>query len=224
LKNFINISDWLVENLTANKYGVQVWHHHFDFEYRSLLKSPWYSGLAQGLGISVLLRAYKETKKKKYLDAYYQAWPSMIKKIDEGGVVYIDDDGDYWIEEYIVNPPTHILNGFIWALFGVYDSWKYLNNKSAEKLFHGCIATLIKNINKYDTGYWSLYEQSGTLIPMVASPFYHQLHMVQLIILYNLSGKIIFKEYADKWNRYNNSSFYRKRALMQKILFKVLYY
>ena len=54
LNKFILVSDWMVENLEINKYGVPVWHHHFDFEYRELLKAPWYSGLAQGLGISVL--------------------------------------------------------------------------------------------------------------------------------------------------------------------------
>ena len=31
------------------------------------LVNPWYSGLAQGQGLSVLCRAYKETKDPKYL-------------------------------------------------------------------------------------------------------------------------------------------------------------
>ena len=34
---------------------------------------------------------------------------------------------------------------------------------------------------------------------MLASPFYHSLHIVQLRVLYKLTGESIFKEVADKW-------------------------
>ena len=43
----------------------------------------------------------------------------MELKTNAGGVIFEDKKKDFWIEEYIVHPPTHILNGFIWALFGV---------------------------------------------------------------------------------------------------------
>ena len=43
--------------------------HHFDFEYRDTLKSPWYSGLAQGQGLSVLVRAYIETDNENDMDS-----------------------------------------------------------------------------------------------------------------------------------------------------------
>src|SRR5215813_4407882 len=46
-------ADWLCANLRPNAHGVPVWHHHFDWEYRDTLKAPWYSGLAQGQGISL---------------------------------------------------------------------------------------------------------------------------------------------------------------------------
>ena len=38
-----------------------------------------------------------------------------------GGVTYTDREGYKWFEEAIVEPPTHVLNGFIWATWGVYD-------------------------------------------------------------------------------------------------------
>ena len=65
--NFIKCADWLVENLEENANGLKVWMHYFDFEYRNTLFSPWYSGLAQGLGLSLLLRAFKESNDKKYI-------------------------------------------------------------------------------------------------------------------------------------------------------------
>ena len=39
-----------------------LWEYKFDFEYHEGLKAPWRSALAQGQGISVLLRAYSLTK------------------------------------------------------------------------------------------------------------------------------------------------------------------
>ena len=51
------------------------------------------------------------------------------------------------------------------------------------------VRTLVRNLDRYDLGFWSLYEQSGTRLPMVASPFYHQLHIVQLRIMHRLTGE-----------------------------------
>ena len=79
-ESFFKVANWLVDNLEINRFGVYVWHHYFDFEYRDKLLSPWYSGLAQGLGISVLAIAYIESKENKYLEALELAWISMQKK------------------------------------------------------------------------------------------------------------------------------------------------
>ncbi len=60
-EKFLAASDWLCTNLEQNRFGISVWNHHFNWEYRNPLKSPWYSGLAQGQGISLLLRAHLDT-------------------------------------------------------------------------------------------------------------------------------------------------------------------
>ena len=223
-QKFISASDWLVDNLVKNRYGLSLWMHHFDFEYRDKLVSPWYSGLAQGLGLSVLLRAFRESSKQVYLDTHQKAWVSMTKTIESGGVIDIDKEGNYWIEEYIVNPPTHILNGFIWALWGVYDTWKFLDSSEAEDLFNKCCKTLELNLEKYDSGYWSLYEQSGTRMKMLASPFYHNLHIIQLKIINLLTKKSIFQQIAGEWENYMHNPINRYRAIVYKGLFKLIYY
>src|SRR5256885_10427284 len=76
--NFLHASDWLCTNLEINAGGVAVWNHHFDWEYRSRLRAPWYSGLAQGQGISLLVRAYAETSDSKYLEAATSAFSSVL--------------------------------------------------------------------------------------------------------------------------------------------------
>ena len=224
LDSFLKVSDWLVSNLELNNFNIPVWNHKFNFEYRDTLIAPWYSGLAQGLGISVLVRAFSETGNIKYRDAYEKSWISFEKEVKDGGVIFIDSKNNYWIEEYIVNPPTHILNGFLWSLWGVFDSWKIMGNKKAKDLFFKCIKTLEDNLSMYDNGYWSLYEKSNTLLPMLASPFYHKLHIVQLEIMHEMTSASFFQTYEKRWKKFESSKKNRTRALIGKSLFKILYY
>jgi hypothetical protein len=129
-----------------------------------------------------------------------------------------------WFEEYLVSPPTHILNGFIWAAWGVWDFFLATGDLAAKQLFSSAVETLRVNLSRYDLGFWSLYEQAGTALPMVASPFYHRLHIVQLRIMHRLTGESTFAEYADRWQTYLLSPSYRARALCYKSAFKLCYY
>ena len=227
-KKFLLIADWLCDHLEPNAHGLAVWHHHFNWEYRDTLKAPWYSALAQGQGISVLVRAWKESGEARYLEAAQRAMESFRKSVTEGGVAFTDDVGDLWFEEYIVSPPTHILNGFIWATWGVYDYFLATKEKFAQDLFARAVQTLLRNLDRFDLGFWSLYEQSGTRLPMVASKFYHQLHIVQLRIMHCLTGALTendkFAEVADRWERYTQSRANRVRALVYKTAFKLCHY
>src|SRR5262249_926149 len=145
--------------------------------------APWYSGLAQGQGISLLLRAHKETGASQYLSCAKRALAAFDVDVRDGGVYYEDQDGNLWFEEYIVFPPTHILNGFIWALWGIYDYLLVTGDAHVKELFGRAVKTLRESLPRFDTGFWSLYEQSGTKLPMIASPFYHALHIVQLRVM-----------------------------------------
>ena len=223
-QKFFLVADWLCAHLEQNAHGVAVWNHHFDWEYRDTLKAPWYSGLAQGQGISLLVRAHKESGDSCYLDAAQRALASFYKPTAEGGVVFADDHGDLWFEEYIVSPPTHILNGFIWAAWGVYDYYLATKDNTAQQLFEGAVRTLTRNLACYDLGFWSLYEQSCTRLPMVASAFYHQLHIVQLRIMHRLTGETAFAQMADRWANYARNPLHRAQALCYKAAFKLCYY
>lgn len=223
-ERFLKVADWLVANLEENPGGYRVWNHYFDFEYRTPLRAPWYSGLAQGQGISVLVRAHKHTGETKYLDTARAAFQCMRAHVDVGGVIFLDQQGHRWIEEYIVSPPTHILNGFLWALWGVYDLALVTNEPSAWQVWQESLDTLRVNLHLYDAGYWSLYEQSGTRMKMMASPFYHRLHIVQLQVMARLTGDSIFQQYAERWAEYMQSRMNRGRALVYKSVFKLCYY
>jgi heparosan-N-sulfate-glucuronate 5-epimerase len=221
---FLVASDWLCAHLEKNASDIWVWNHYFDWEYRTPLKRPWYSGLAQGQGISLLLRSYRETGQVLYLETAQKVFSSFTKSTKEGGVTLTDNGGNLWIEEYLVFPPTHILNGFIWAAWGVYDYFLATGSPEAKAIFEGAVKTLSANLHRYDLGFWSLYELSGTRLPMIASPFYHRLHITQLLIMHWLTGEPIFEHYATRWQRYARSRVRRTCALCCKGAFKLCYY
>jgi heparosan-N-sulfate-glucuronate 5-epimerase len=224
LQKTLKSADWLAANLEQNPHGCWVWNHHFDWEYRDTLKAPWYSGLAQGQGVSLLLRAHQQTGNIKYEQAVERAFVALTTPISQGGILFEDGERNLWIEEYLVDPPTHILNGFMWALWGVFDFALARADCAAEQIFNRGVATLLHNLPRFDTGYWSLYEQSGTRLKMLASPFYHRLHIVQLRVMANLTGDARFADFADRWEGYANRRTNRARAIAKKSIFKLLHY
>ena len=223
-RRFLQMADWMAYNLERNHAELWCWMHKFDWEYRQTLKKPWYSALAQGQGISLLVRAYQETGASQYLEAAHRAFASFKVGISDGGVTYVDQRGHTWFEEYIVWPPTHILNGFIWASWGVYDYALATNDGTARDLFDRAVQTLSSALPSFDTGFWSLYEHSGTVLPMLASKFYHALHIVQLRVMFRLTGNPQFARFAEQWESYRCSSWNRTRALAWKVPFKLFYY
>ncbi|OYT61249.1 hypothetical protein B6U81_03450 [Thermoplasmatales archaeon ex4484_30] len=51
-----------------------------------------------------------------------------------------------------------------------------------------------------------------------ATKSYHKLHINQLKVLYELTGKDIFSEYAEKWEKYMNKSMNRFRASLRRMI------
>jgi len=217
-------SRWLVTNLQSNAHGVPVWFHHFDWQYRQLLVAPWYSGLAQGNGISMLIRAAAETGDDTFADAAHRAFQSLELPVSRGGVLVTDARDDVWIEEYIVDPPSHILNGFIWALWGVHDYARWSRRPGASALWDACVRTIEARLDDFDTGWWSLYEAPTTGEPMLASLYYHRLHAVQLRVLHELTGIEAFAARAARFEAYARRPVSRARAFLAKAWFKVRRY
>jgi hypothetical protein len=217
-------ADWLVANLRLNAHGIPVWRHEFDWEYRDTLAKGWYSALAQGQGVSLLVRAHRATGEGRYLDAAHEAFRSMVTDVEAGGVRIADGVDGAWLEETIVQPPTHILNGFLWAIWGVRDYAVASDSRRARELLAACTRTLLRHLPSFDCGFWSLYEQSGTRLPMLASPFYHQLHINQLAITARLLAEPALAGWAARWRAYADNPWRRRRAFAQKALFKAFYY
>ena len=224
-RKFLTVADWLCRRLTRNQKGVDVWSHEFLWPYRQGLQPPWASALAQGQGISVLVRAARVTQEGRYQEAAGRALAAFTRPVQEGGVVISDGEDGLWLEEYLVEPPSHILNGAISAAWGLFDYGLATGDATAKKLFGQSVCTLARNLSRYDAGFWSLYElPSDGIAASPASPFYHRLHIVQLEILFRMTGEPIFDQTAARWEEYRRSFRNRMLALWRKGLFKLRYY
>ena len=221
---WLAVARWLSQTLQPNAHGVPVWFHYFDWPYRQLLKAPWYSGLAQGNGLSLLVRAAQASSDPAFAASAHGAYQSFQRSVSEGGVLIEDDRGHVWIEEYLVDPPSHILNGFIWALWGVYDYARWTGLPEAKALWTACLRTLEARLDDFDTGWWSLYESPAGAARMLASRYYHTLHITQLRILHRLSGIDTFAARAGRFEGYLHNRRYRLKAFAGKALFKLCNY
>ncbi|MCK5260578.1 MAG: hypothetical protein KAJ44_00180 [Thermoplasmatales archaeon] len=194
---------WLVNNIDQDG----AYRQNFTFPHYYNFPKPWIGGLCQGLAISALIKAYKKYDKKTYLDTAKKAFNCLNRDIEDEGCIFTDRKGEVWIEEYPVCP--HILNGFIYALFGIYDLYKETKNKEIKNLFDGSIQTITTNLKNYDMGFWSLYDLAEKL---PATEFYHTIHIKQLNALYKITGNEILQKYGTHWKNAANNSRYRSKA------------
>ena len=228
-RDFLTQAAYFLSHGRTVRDGILLWEYGFPFEMRGRLSAPWRSALAQGQGISVCLRAYKLTGDGRYLDAARNAFEAFRHpaRNHEGGV--LDDSRGYaWLEEYIVDPPNHVLNGFVWALWGVRDYAVFMNDAYAGKLWRSCLATLRENVGHYDLGFWTTYDLvkfSPQRRPTMPSSLYYQrLHVVQMEAMHRLTGEAIFQSHAGRWREQYGRFLNRAVSQIWKAYFKLRWF
>ena len=199
-------AEWALENQEKNGAWLT-----FDFDNPD---HP-YSSMAQGEGISLLMRVYLSSNDDRYLEAASRALQFMLCPIENGGTTKYKGKNVYFYER--TGDPL-VLNGWIFSYWGLLDFWKVTKDEQAREILDKTLKAMIHDLPSYDTGYWSKYDAGK----MICSPFYHKLHIAQLNVMYDLTGEIVFKQYADKWAQYEKSFVKSKRAFITKALQKVM--
>ena len=117
----------------------------------------------------------------------------------EGGVTSYTEWGPFY-EEYTASEPTMVLNGKIFSLCGLHEFIRvFPENAMAGELFREGIATLEKVLPQYDLQFWSRYNLCRAKWHPEIDPAtvgYQRLHVTQLKMLHQLTGKEIFSTYA----------------------------
>ncbi len=210
LKNCLAV----LENLKIEDKNTAVWwHQHYEIKYK--IEPPWASAMAQGEVISFYLRMYQILNDKNLLDTAQKAYRFMQDAKSPKSVRIYDEKGDLWFEEYPSKPPSYVLNGFIYALWGLIDLYRVTNDETIKKDIDACVKTLKNNLHKFDSGYWSYYDlQKKELVR-----YYYQknVHVPQLEVLHILFSDELFKKYLIRWKNYVNPVNYVFVQLMYRI-------
>nr|WP_295269202.1 D-glucuronyl C5-epimerase family protein [uncultured Blautia sp.] len=206
LKKVRAASEWAVDNQQADGSWITFTYENPEHPY---------SSMAQGEGISLLLRAYLEFKDEKYISAVKKAVKFMLLPLEKGGTTKYDGNDVYFYE--CTEDPL-ILNGWIFSLWGVMDYCKFFQDPEIKDILDRTLGTLKRRLPDFDIGYWSMYEDGMR----ICSPFYHKLHIAQLNVMYELTDSDIYKVYADKFLKYQNDGLNRKRAFVKKAMQKLL--
>jgi hypothetical protein len=144
----------------------------------------------------------------------------MLRHTADGGVAGRLGGGSL-PEEFPTDPPSHVLNGCIFGLWGCYDVAVALDDSAAKELAEEGIATLAGELPRYDTGYWSRYDLFPHPLLNVASPMYHQLHIDQLRAMAMIDPEPSFGDTARRFESYARSRVNRARAYGRKVAFRL---
>lgn len=206
---FLTQAYWLLEHEMRLSAEAGAWPLPFPMPAYHVFQ-PWLSALTQGNIISVFVRAYQLTGEAQFLQAAKRAVHLFELDILDGGVqAPVGEDGIFF-EEVAVYPATHILNGYILAILGLYDYVAVTHDVKIKKIIQVSLKTLHTLLEDYDTGYWTRYD---ILHRRLASPFYHSLHIILLQALANYSGCEHCVQLAARWESYQCSRLCRLRYL-----------
>jgi heparosan-N-sulfate-glucuronate 5-epimerase len=183
-------------------------------------RPDWLSAMAQGQCSSLLVRVGVELEDTRLLEAAALGLRPMLVASTAGGV-RAELAGGPFLEEYPTEPPSFVLNGAIFAAWGAFDVWRGAGDASAGRLFNDVLETLVANLRRWDTGFWSRYDLYPHPLVNVASPSYHRLHIAQLQALSLVSPAPPLSATANRFERYGGSASCRARALAHKVAFRL---
>jgi heparosan-N-sulfate-glucuronate 5-epimerase len=217
----LGIAEWLIDHQQTGGRLDGAWFHNYTFPHTLPVRAPWVSAMAQGEGASLLVRMHRETDDDRFADAALRAvLPMEIPSRDGGARAELD--GGTFLEEYPTDPPSCVLNGGIFAIWGCFDVAQELGDERARRLLEASVDTLVANLDRYDIGYWSRYDLFPYPVINVASPAYHRLHIEQLKAMSLLTGRPEFNLAVSRFEGYLERRANRARALLGKGLFRVL--
>ncbi len=169
------------------------WEYAFDYPGS---RAPWLSGMAQGVAIQALARAWQVTQNPEDLALAQQALPGLGRSLAAGGLLKHSASGRWW-PLYAEHPSLRVLNGDLQTVISLYDYAAITGDTKALAWAQDGSRAAAALLPRYDTGAWSLYQGSRE-----APLGYHDLMTLQLRQLALKSGDPVFRTYADRFALY----------------------
>jgi hypothetical protein len=194
---FLKHVNWLEQNAVFREDGAVVWPHYFDLQEGALsLKSPWISANVQGLAISALVRAWRITGEKRFVELL--PGTSRVFELDHrGGGVRIDAAGHTIYTEFPGLAPPGVMDGFLASLLGLWDLFVETGDEAVRTLFMDGMRGLRYFLPRWDyRKKWSMYSNRVYLSP----PGYHCQNRLMLQVLGTLTGDSWLQSCASAWD------------------------
>ena len=168
----------------------------------SMLEPPWISASAQGLGMSVLARAWTMTADTRYLDAMIAAARAMP----------VSSDG--WPEG--LPDGSYVLVGGLNGLLGVWDGWRVTRVPAMMARFDRGVAWLEANIHRYDRDFVVLYALGPHADPTSAT--LRDYSIAQLSVIAAIAGSDSLSAVARDWRwRSSNPGAFRLNLYLHAV-------
>jgi hypothetical protein len=175
----------------------------FDWHLRDTTEvAPWYSAIAQGQSLSAFVRLYEVTGDEQWRTAADATFNSLAQAPAPAlpFVSWVDSVGHLWLEEYpqpdLVSS-ERVLNGHMFASFGVADYWALTHDPRAAAIFDGATTSVLQTaLTEFrHVGAPSSY----SLRHHRSHPAYHQTHVLQFRYLYQLTHLGAFIAFANAY-------------------------
>ncbi|MBE0417154.1 MAG: hypothetical protein IBX63_05275 [Coriobacteriia bacterium] len=171
----------------------------YNFAFRDL-EAGWRSAMAQGEAISLLLRVSQDQPDDRYLAAARRSYECMLRPVSARGTLGSFPDGDPILEEYAGSEvDSAVLNGAIFALFGVRDLMLVTGDAEVGRTWTSLSDALAGHLDGYDRGEWTVYDLDPMGHP---AGKYHRIHIAQARVMYELTGDSRWRTAAERWERY----------------------
>jgi len=159
---FLDTADSLLAAMVLqsadDRSKIGLWFYNFDWDYLgTTISKPWLSGMAQGMILSVMMRAYNLTQEPKYREAMTCAFNSLVKPSSVRNLIVNETATEFWVEEY---PPVHVfnkepmpsrvLNGGLVGIYGLLEYFQYTRSDLRGVIEPKILNFLKKNIARYD--------------------------------------------------------------------------
>ena len=154
--------------------------------------------MAQGQAASALVRAFLLTGEERFAESAERSALAVEHFGDREGLLARTSAGPI-PQECPSDPPSHILNGWVYFVWGLSDVARALDSAAAHRFFDTCTETLRLRIRDYDVGWWSRYSLYPPIAPDLAKPFYHRIHIVQMQMLYRMTHMMEFNDVGSAW-------------------------
>jgi hypothetical protein len=182
--------------LAADRGGWPAFEYYFKFAGG---KPPWTSSISQGTAIQALARA-GQLLADASLTAFAQSALAAFEQPPPAGVRKDTPTGPFYLI-YSFNPNELVINAHLQALVGLYDVAQLTGDPRALGLFQQGDAEAQALLPSYDTGAWSMYDQSHE-----SDLNYHDLVTTFLQSLCKRTATPIYCDTAARFRTYRSTA------------------